>query len=71
MAFTQADLDRLNQAIASGVRKVTYEDGRSREFQNLDQMLAAKRVISAEITMASSTRTVETRRRLAGYSRGL
>lgn len=71
MAFVQADLDRINTAIASGIRKVTFEDGRSREYQNLDQMLAAKRVIEAEVNMIAARSAGVVRRRLAGYSKGL
>ncbi|WP_088183594.1 phage head-tail joining protein [Sphingobium sp. Z007] len=45
MAFQQSDLDRLDTAIGSGIRKVTFADGRSTEYQNLDDMLRAREAI--------------------------
>lgn len=38
MAFTQADIDRLKEAIATGARKVRYADGRETEFRSLQEM---------------------------------
>lgn len=62
MAWTQSDLDKVDAAITSGVRKVTFADGRSREFQNADQMLAVRREIKAEL-IADASR-VNPRRRV-------
>lgn len=58
MAWTQADLDRLDAAIASNVRKVTFADGRSTEYQNAGEMLSVRNTIKAEL-LAASTRTNE------------
>jgi len=43
VAWTQADIDSLKAAIASGVRSVTYSGPPSRtiEYQSLDEMRAA------------------------------
>jgi hypothetical protein len=38
MAWTQADIDRLKEAIATGARKVRYADGRETEFRSLKEM---------------------------------
>lgn len=54
MAFTTTDLDRINAAIASGIRSVTFADGRKREYQTLDQLLAARDAIQADLAGQSS-----------------
>jgi hypothetical protein len=38
LATLEAQLDRLRQSRAAGVRKVTYSDGRSHEFGTLDEL---------------------------------
>ncbi len=63
MAFQQSDLDRIDGAIGSGLRKVTFADGRSTEYQNLDQMLAARDLIAGEIARPGD-RTARRRRRI-------
>lgn len=49
MAWTQPDLDKIDAALANNVRKVTYADGRTIEYQNADQMLAVKKAMKAEL----------------------
>ena len=71
MAWQQSDLDRLNAAIASGVRAVTFADGRKNEYQNLDQMLAARRVISAELAMQAQAASGVVRRKFGAYRSGV
>lgn len=71
MAYQQSDLDQLDAMIVSGVRRITFADGRSTEYQNLDQMLAAKRVIAAEIKMQSTVASNIVRRRVPYYRSGL
>ncbi len=63
MPFQQGDLDRLDAAIGSGLRKVTFADGRSTEYQNLDQMLKARDVIAGEVA-APVDRAARRRRRV-------
>lgn len=63
MAFQQGDLDRLDAAIGSGLRKVTFADGRSTEYQNLDQMLKARDMIAGEVA-APVDRALRRRRRV-------
>jgi hypothetical protein len=54
MAFQQSDLDRLDTAIASGIRKVTFADGRATEYQNLSDMVAARTTIENALAKAAS-----------------
>lgn len=54
MAWQQADLDRLDTAIANNVRKVTYADGRSVEYHDADQMLKVRATIKAELLASAS-----------------
>jgi len=54
MAWQQSDLDRLDAAMSSGVKKVTFADGRSREFQDLGEMTKLRTLMKAELAEASS-----------------
>lgn len=49
MAFQQGDLDRIEAAIGSGLRKVTFADGRSTEYQNVADMLKARDLIATSV----------------------
>lgn len=49
MAFTSTDVARLEAAIAAGVRRVTFADGRSTEYQSADHMLAALKVMRSDV----------------------
>ena len=69
--YTDADLAAIKKAIASGIRKVTFADGRATEYQNLDQMLAAQRVIEAEVAMIQASASGVVRRRNPFYKSGL
>jgi len=53
MAFTQADLSKIDAAITSNVRKVTFADGRSTEYQNVGEMLAVRKAIVDELAASS------------------
>ncbi len=48
MAWTQADLDKIEKAIASGVRRVRFQT-REAEYQSVGDMLKARDVIKAEL----------------------
>lgn len=48
MAFVQADLDKINAAIALGRRKVVFGD-RTAEYHSIDDMLKAKAIIEEEL----------------------
>lgn len=48
MAFSQADLDAINTAIASGAKRVRFQTHEV-EYQSIAEMLRARDVIKAEI----------------------
>lgn len=52
MAWTQTDLDTLDAAIVNGVRKVTFADGRSTEYQNVADMRLVRNDMKAELIAA-------------------
>lgn len=66
MAFTQADVDTMQTAIGSGVRKVTFADGRSTEYQNLDAMIAALGVMRSDVAKAGDQSARHSRRVIIG-----
>lgn len=51
MAFTQADLDAINSAIASGARRVRFQTHEV-EYQSIAEMLRARDVIKAELEVS-------------------
>jgi hypothetical protein len=55
MAYTQADLDALNKAIATGVTEVEYRDRKVR-YRSLEEMLRLRDLMKAEISPASGDR---------------
>lgn len=71
MAWTDADLTTIRSAIATGVRKVTFADGRSREYQSLDQLVAAEKVIAVALKMQAQATGSVVRRRVPYYRSGL
>jgi hypothetical protein len=71
MAYTPADLAKVQAAIVSGVRAITFADGRKTEYQSLDQLLAAEKVIDAALKMQGRARTGVVRRRVPYYRSGL
>jgi hypothetical protein len=71
MAWTQSDLDRIDAAIASGVRKVTFADGRQTEYHDLNAMMAARRVVATQLKMAAESTSGAIRRRFAAYRSGV
>lgn len=70
MAFVQADLDTIDQRITEGVKRVTYADGRTVEYQSLDHMLAARKVIQSQITVTQQQADGMVRRRVAAVRSG-
>jgi|EndMetStandDraft_9_1072997.scaffolds.fasta_scaffold00102_13 hypothetical protein len=69
--WKQSDLVAVRTAIASGVRSVTFADGRKTEYHSLDQLLAAERVIDAALQMQAQTASGVLRRRTPYYRSGL
>lgn len=70
MPYTDADLAKVRAAITSGVRSVTFADGRRTEYQNLDQLLAAEAVIVADLKLQATAGGNLARRRRTPYYRG-
>jgi roadblock/LC7 domain-containing protein len=54
MAWTSADLERIDTAIASGTLSVRFSDGRMVTYQSTEAMLRARAVIWAEANAASA-----------------
>ena len=54
MPFSQSDLDALNNAIKSGVQRVTFAD-RTVEYRSLEDLRAAAQQVAAELNNAAGT----------------
>lgn len=65
MAFIQADLDKINAAIASGAAEVRFSD-RTLRFDSMADRLRAKAVIEAELSKGSATPIVRQIRPVIG-----
>lgn len=50
MAYTQADLDAIRKAIASGALRVRYPDGSSIDYRSMAEMEATEAKIKAEVS---------------------
>jgi hypothetical protein len=70
-AWTDTDLTSIRTAITSGVRSVTFADGRRTEYQSLDHMLAAEKVIAAALQMSAESLSGVSRRRTPYFKTGL
>lgn len=68
MAFQQTDLDKLDAAILSGVKSVTFADGRRTEFHSLDEMRGLRTDIKAELA-ANASQLAPRRRTTVGRMR--
>lgn len=55
MAVTQADLDVVTRAIASGERRVRFSDGREVEYRSVADLRDALALLRAEMNAASGT----------------
>lgn len=54
MAFTQADLDAINEAIATGAKRVRFQTHEV-ENQSMADLLRARDLIKSELQSASAT----------------
>ncbi|MBB3691462.1 phage head-tail joining protein [Sphingomonas sp. BK580] len=68
MAFSQTDLDTLRAAIASGIMRVRYADGREVTYQSADAMLKAEQRIMDSLAFAPGSG--RRRRRAAAWRNG-
>jgi len=55
MAYTQADLDSLDKAIASGALSLELA-GRKITYRSVESLLAARAHVAAELARASASR---------------
>lgn len=49
MPYTQADLDAVNEVIATGARKVRFADGREHEARSLADLRSIRDEIAADL----------------------
>jgi len=69
VAFSRTDLDALDVQIQKGIKKVTFADGRSREFQSVSEMMELRREMKSEITAAETQVNPRTRTSLGRMRR--
>lgn len=72
MAFTQVQLDAIEEAIASGATRITYE-GKSVEYGSLDTLLRVRSIIRRALGLdpaASATILVAHDRGYSGSENG-
>lgn len=67
MAVTQADIDNLNAAIASGVRSTTL-GGQTVTFNTTDSLIKARNDMVAQLAAQTSTATARPRQSYAFYA---
>lgn len=54
MAWSQSDLDKLSEALAAGIQRVRYSDGREVTYQTTADMLKVRDQMKAELAAAAS-----------------
>jgi hypothetical protein len=57
---TQADIDAIDRAIATGERKVRFADGREVEYRAISDLIAARGLLSVNISSVPMMRTTLT-----------
>ena len=70
MAYTQADIDVITEAIKGGVLTVRHADGRSVTFQSIAELRKARKEMIAEVNRANGSkrrRTVRVYQSGRGY----
>lgn len=58
MSYTSTQLAELREAMASGVLKTRFSDGREMTFRSLAEMQEQERVMAAEVESGSQFRPV-------------
>jgi hypothetical protein len=61
MPYQPSDLAKLDAAIVSGIRSITFADGRKTEYQSLADMRAVRADVKAELASAASQTSRRTR----------
>ncbi len=68
MSYTAEDLATLERAVASGVMRVRYSDGKEVTYRSTDELLRAIGVVKGQLAQASGApRTMSA---FASFSRG-
>ncbi len=49
MSFTNADLDKLDRAIAQGVLQVQDRDGKTVRYRSMDEMMRARHLMAKQL----------------------
>lgn len=57
MSYTEADLERVDTAISSGVSEVEYSDGRRVRYRSIAELRAIRRTIADDLAAQAGTRT--------------
>lgn len=71
MALQQSDLDNLDACIVSGILETRFADGRTVRYQSLDQLIAARGIVSAQLAMAAQATAGARRQRFGSFRSGL
>jgi hypothetical protein len=53
MAFSSADVDAIDRAIASGVLKVRFSDGRQVDYRTTDDLLKARAFVAGAVPQSN------------------
>jgi hypothetical protein len=56
MAYTQSDLDALDEAIANHATSVTFSDGRSVQYERGEDLIRRREYVAAQLSGVSRTR---------------
>nr|WP_321482845.1 hypothetical protein [uncultured Cohaesibacter sp.] len=56
MGFSNDDLSRLQKAIASGIKSVTFSDGRVTTYQSVSDMVAALKYVKDQIAIQNGVK---------------
>lgn len=68
MAFTQTQLDALDEAIAGGVLTVRSADGRLVTYQNMADLMKARDLVASSLAAAGGASRAYPRHQLADFS---
>lgn len=68
--YTASDLVQIRSCIASGVLRTRFADGREVMYQSLDQLLAAEKVIAAQVEISAAATSGIVRRKHASFQNG-
>lgn len=71
MAWQQTDLDKIDAAIASGIKSVTFADGRKTEYQSVEHMMSVRAIMAAQLQMQAQTLAGKKRNHTPYFKNGL